>query len=263
MADVRIFTYLPNPRLWKSTIAARLADVEVEIIGAKPNELAGWLWDFDARPLEQVAEVDKAAAERSARTGFSGKLYKSDAFLRAHPFGTVPAAFSGDGRVGIFESNSIMRCVARLAKNGFPIYGADPFEASRIDSYLDTSLVFARDSQIYLLSLGDALTADIHARASAAFDTWMSGIEAGLTDRDYLVGDDVTLADICFVCELTLFSRDRLAKRRLADLALEPITDLTRYPLAAAHYARLCAHEAFAPDMAAYLDKIEAQLAGA
>ena len=30
MADLRIFSYLPNPRIWKSTIAARLCGVEVE-----------------------------------------------------------------------------------------------------------------------------------------------------------------------------------------------------------------------------------------
>ncbi len=36
-------------------------------------------------------------------------------FLIAHPFGSVPAAFSPDGAVGIFESNSIMRAVARDA----------------------------------------------------------------------------------------------------------------------------------------------------
>jgi hypothetical protein len=43
-------------------------------------------------------------------------------FLEAHPFGTVPVAFSPDGRVGIFESNSIMRAVARLGEERFPAY---------------------------------------------------------------------------------------------------------------------------------------------
>jgi hypothetical protein len=41
-----------------------------------------------------------------------------------------------------------MRAVARLGEARFPLYGRDAWEASRIDSFLDVSLVFARDSQI-------------------------------------------------------------------------------------------------------------------
>ena len=81
----------------------------------------------------------------------------------ANPFGTVPAAFSPDGTIGIFESNGIMRAVARLSESRFPLYGRDPFEASRIDSFLDASLLFARVSRIYLLSLmsGNGIARDI------------------------------------------------------------------------------------------------------
>src|SRR5215468_1590231 len=134
MSDLRIFSYLPNPRIWKATIAARLCGVELEIRGAKPAELKDWLWDFDARPL---SEADRGKAQaRAGRVGFKGgTLLKTDAFLAAHPFATVPAAFSPDGETGIFESNSIMRAVARLGKTGPKLYGSDAYEASRIDSF--------------------------------------------------------------------------------------------------------------------------------
>src|SRR6266851_2467649 len=33
MSELRIFSYLPNPRIWKATIAARLPGVEVEVRG--------------------------------------------------------------------------------------------------------------------------------------------------------------------------------------------------------------------------------------
>ena len=36
---VRIFTYFPNPRIWKALIAANLLDVELEVRGDKPNNL--------------------------------------------------------------------------------------------------------------------------------------------------------------------------------------------------------------------------------
>ena len=31
MAQLRIFSYLPNPRVWKATIAARFCGVDVEV----------------------------------------------------------------------------------------------------------------------------------------------------------------------------------------------------------------------------------------
>jgi hypothetical protein len=103
MTQLRIFSYLPNPRIWKATIAARICGVDVEVRGSLPRELQDWLWDFDARPLSEVAPEIAEGAKRVGRIGFSGQqLFKTDSFLAAHPFGTVPAAFSPDGRVGIF-----------------------------------------------------------------------------------------------------------------------------------------------------------------
>src|SRR6201993_3583614 len=175
MTRLRIFSYLPNPRVWKATIAARFCGVELEIRGAPPGELKGWLWDYDARPLA-AGETDTLIA-RKGRTGLAGvQLYKTDAFLEAQPFGTVPAAFAPDGQTGIFESNSIMRAVARLGEDRFPLYGRDVYEASRIDSFLDVSLVFARDSQIYLLALSDGtVDAAVHAGAKQGFANYAAG----------------------------------------------------------------------------------------
>jgi elongation factor 1-gamma len=182
--------------------------------------------------------------------------------MRTHPFGTVPAAFSPDGRVGIFESNSIMRAVARLGATTFPLYGRGPYEASRVDSFLDASLVFARDAQIYLLALlGERVSPEIHARARDAFATYAAGIDQALSpDRDFLVGDDVTLADICFVAEMSLFFNEKARLQALESQGLRPILHATidaEFPRAMAHLARLRTHPAFAPDVEPYLAKLE------
>lgn len=267
MAGLRIFSYLPNPRIWKATIAGRLCGVEVELRGAAPGDLQDWLWDFEARPLTAAdrAGASPGTAAVEARAGFRGRLFKTAAFLDAHPFGTVPAAFGPDGRTGIFESNSIMRAVARLGGTGSTLYGGNAWEAARIDGFLDASLVFARDSQIYLLSFrGDGPTAEIHASAARAFGTWMAGIERALASGGgHLAGPALSLADICFVCEYTLFSRERALHATLARLGLAPILSGAgeAYPRAAAHYAALCAHPAFAPDLEPYLAKLEADAA--
>src|SRR5712691_9341950 len=204
VSQLRIFSYLPNPRIWKATIAARLCGVEVEVRGSSPKELQSWLWDFDARPLASDEHATSADV-RVGKVGFQGaSLHKSGAFLEAHPFGTVPAAFSPDGKTGIFESNSIMRAVARLGEHRFPLYGRDAYEASRIDSFLDASLVFARDAQVYLLSLmSGTVTPEIHSRAREAFAIYAAGINQALSpDREFIVGDNISIADICFVAEL-------------------------------------------------------------
>ncbi len=182
--------------------------------------------------------------------------------MRAHPFGTVPAAFSPDGKTGIFESNSIMRTVARLGERRFPLYGRDAYEASRIDSFLDASLVFARDSQIYLLSLiSGTVPPEIHSRMRDSFGVYLAGINQALSpDREFLVGESVSIADICFVAELALFFNEKARRGELLKKGFEPILHAgveSEFPQAFAHFATLRKHAAFAPDMEAYLKKFE------
>ena len=163
---LKIFSYLPNPRVWKSLITADLCGVEVDVTGAKPGELGTWLWDYDARSLSDSERSDDSPHARTGRRGFSGTLYKTDAFLDAHPFGTVPAAFSPGGSVGVCASNSTLRAAAR-AGNG--TYGRDGYEASRVDSFLDANLVFAREAQVYLLGMDD-LSQESSDRMAAAYE---------------------------------------------------------------------------------------------
>jgi glutathione S-transferase len=266
MSQLRIFSYLPNPRIWKATIAARLCGVEVEVRGGSPKALASWLWDFDARPLSE--EEQRASNDvRVGKVGFQGTpLHKTSAFLEAHPFGAVPAAFSPDGKTGIFESNSIMRAVARLGERNFPLYGPDAYEASRVDSFLDASLVFARDAQIYLLSLmNGTVSAEIQSRARDAFTVYAAGINQALSPaREFLVGNGVTLADICFVAEWSLLFNEKTSAGELQKRGLTPILHAgveADFPRAFAHFSRLGTHPAFAPDVEPYLKKIEAGLA--
>ena len=261
MSDLRIFSYLPNPRIWKATIAARLCGVDVEVRGSSPKELQSWLWDFDAHPLSG-SELAKSADNKTGKVGFTGTLYKTDAFMEAHPFGTVPAAFSPDGKTGIFESNSIMRAVARLGEKRVPLYGCDAYEAARVDSFLDASLVFARDAQIYLLSLiSGKVSSEIHSRMRDGFTVYLGGINQALSpDREFLVGESISIADICFVAELALFFNEKARTAELLKKNLGPILHAgidVEFPRAFGHFAKLSNHPAFVPDVEPYLKKIE------
>ena len=254
MNSIRIFSYLPNPRVYKATIAGRLNGVEIDIRGARPAELTDWLWDFDAHPLTD-AERNNTKTLRSAKKGFSGGIHKTDEFLAAHPFGTVPAAFSSDGRVGVFESNSILRLVARLGDDNCQLYGKDALEATRIDSFLDASLNFAVESQKYLFSFSsnEKLLA-AHASMHEAYEVYMRGIERALAGSSYIVGDTMTIADIAFACELTLFALERHESARFKALDLDSIFERSAADCQRAreHFERLMAHEAFGPDLRDY-----------
>jgi glutathione S-transferase len=265
MSDLRIFSYLPNPRIWKATIAGRLCGVEVEVRGSSPKELSSWLWDFDAHPLSDE-ELSISTDTRAGKVGFSGTLHKTSAFMEAHPFGTVPAAFSPDGKTGIFESNSIMRAVARIGERRFPLYGRDAYEAARVDSFLDASLVFARDSQIYLLSLvNGSVSREIHTRMRDSFKVYLAGINQALSpDREFLVGENISMADICFVAELALFFNEKVRSAELLKNGFDPILHAGidgGFPRAFSHFGRLSKHAAFAPDVEPYLKKIESHRA--
>ncbi|QIO32421.1 glutathione S-transferase [Bradyrhizobium sp. 1(2017)] len=265
MAELRIFSYLPNPRVWKVTIAARFCGVEVEVRGAPPKELRDWLWDYDARPLAEHERVSLSSLARTGRVGLTGsQLFKTDAFMEAQPFGNVPAAFGPNGKIGIFESNSIMRAVARLGESKSTLYGRDAYEASRIDSFLDVSLVFARDSQIYLLALsGGTVDAAVHARAREAFAIYASGIEQALSPRrEALVGTGLSLADICFAAEFALFMNEHARAEQLHKHGLDRILHPAlqdEYPRTFAHFARLVEHVHFQPDLKPYVEKLLAK----
>lgn len=163
---------------------------------------------------------------------------------------------------GIFESNSIARTVARLDAAQLSLYGDDVYQASRIDSFLDASLVFGRDTQAYLLGLRARDLDDTTQRiAAAACSTYLAGIERALVGaRSFLVGDSISLADICFACELTMLWYERPQRAWLAAQAYAPALPAdfgSRYPRAAAHFAALRGHPAFAPDLEAHLAHLE------
>ena len=149
---LRIFSYLPNPRVWKAEIAAKISGIPLEILGDKPSEIPNWLWDVEPKKINDSEKRNLSSFEKKGKRGFSSSLFKTDKFLELIPFGTVPAAFSLDGKIGIFESNSILRAVARQDEVN-NLYGETIFDASRIDSFLDSGLVFSREHQEYLFGL--------------------------------------------------------------------------------------------------------------
>ena len=128
-----------------------------------------------------------------------------------NPFGTVPVAFNPKGTIGIFESNSILRLIARLGKNKLNLYGRNIFIKSRIDSFLDVSLVFGALTQPFFAFFEfkkKKTPKSNNYRCRNAFITYMNGIENSLklNKTKFLISDDLSIADICFFCEFMQFT---------------------------------------------------------
>ena len=255
--EIRVFSYLPNPRVWKSMIAARLGKVDIKIIGDKPKNLSNWLWDFDALKIDP-SELDQIEEfKRISKRGFKGALYKTDKFLKKHPFGTVPAGFNSDGSEGIFESNSIMRAVARLSKDKSLYGGDDAFKQSRIDSFLDANLVFAREFQVYVLEI-NSLNKYLYKRMQSAYLFYLDGIEKVLSFDKFISGNTITIADISFVCDVAQFLRERDNKKIIEEQGYEIISKNFEkdFPLSLKHLKDLSERDEFKEIMSNYLDKI-------
>ena len=254
---IRVFSYLPNPRVWKSMIAAKLGKVDIKIIGDKPSNLSNWLWDFDAEEIDPSELGHIEEYKRISKRGFKGVLYKTDKFLEKHPFGTVPAGFNSNGSEGIFESNSIMRAVARLSKDK-SLYGDDDaFKQSRIDSFLDANLIFAREFQVYVLEI-KSLNQILYKRMQSAYLFYLDGIEKALSLDKFISGNIITIADISFVCDLAQFLRERDNKEVIEEQGYEIISKNfeKEFPLSLKHLKDLSKKREFKEIMSNYLDKI-------
>ena len=78
--EIRIFSYLPNPRIWKTTITSRLSGVNLDIIGTSPESIKDWLWDFNARKLTKKDRAEFHNNTTQGKMGFAVRLYKTNKF---------------------------------------------------------------------------------------------------------------------------------------------------------------------------------------
>ena len=251
---LKIFSYLPNPRVWKAEIAAKIAGIPVEIIGDKPSEIPNWLWDIKPKKLTDADKKKLKQFVRIGKRGFSSALYKTDDFIKLIPFGTVPAAFSPDGKIGIFESNSILRAVARQDDTN-NLYGKDSFEASRIDSFLDSGLVFSREHQEYLFGLKD-MNETLYQRMTSAYEFFLNGIEESLKNTKFIGFDYLTIVDISFFCDFSQFLREGHYADDLKEKGYTLVSEnfASDYPKTYHHLLKLSKVEEFSSVIGTYLD---------
>ena len=127
--------------------------------------------------------------------------------------------------------------------------------ASRIDSFLDAGLVFAREAQVYLLGMNQ-VSSDLHARMAGAYEFFLGGVEAALHQYPHLAGEELSIADISFVCDFAQFLREGHYLEQLEAQGLQPVSlnGRERFPKAYAHMVKLSETDAFSKHMGTYLN---------
>lgn len=77
--------------------------------------------------------------------------------------------------------------------------------------------------------------------------------------RGTLVGNSITLADVCFAAELALFMNEHAWVKQLSERGLDKILHpcvRDDYPLVFAHFDRLVDHQHFRQDLKPYVEKL-------
>jgi elongation factor 1-gamma len=164
---LKLYTYMPNYRAWKTLIAAAYNDIKIDV---PPFEL----------------HKDNVTPE----------------FLAKNPLGKVPVLETPHGC--IFESNAIARYVTRLRQDT-DLCGCGFFESSQVDQWIDFSANELEPTRaIWLFPLSGFLQYDAEAYQSAKQDVakTLGVLNQHLESRTYLVGEKITLADIVIVSAL-------------------------------------------------------------
>lgn len=165
--EQKLYTYPGNWRVFKILIAAEYNGVDIEL------------------PAFDMA-----------------KDLKTKEFLAKTPVGKVPVLETAEG--SIFESGAIARYVARLRQDT-GLYGKTFFEAGQVESWLEFStheLEVPVSTWISPILGWGKFNAAANAKAKEDVKKALQVLENHLHLRTYLVGDQITLADIVIASAL-------------------------------------------------------------
>ena len=95
-----------------------------------------------------------------------------------------------------------------------------------------------------------------YKRVSAAYEFYLSGIEQALNESPFISGENLSIADISFVCDVAQFLREGhyedVLKDRGFDLVANNFKD--EYPKTFTHLFSLAKREEFSLVIGTYLD---------
>jgi elongation factor 1-gamma len=164
---LKIYSYPNNPNANKALIVAKYYDLEVE---TTPNFRMG---------------IDNETTE----------------FKKLNPNGTVPVLETSEG--AIYETAAIVRYLGRLSKGN--LYGKTVFENGLVDQWIDwCQWNIDLPAMAWLYPIKGFVPDNLNRTKKAKTDVRKALLllNEHLTERNYLVGEEITIADIFVVCSL-------------------------------------------------------------
>ena len=81
------------------------------------------------------------------------------------------------------------------------------------------------------------MTPELYERMAAAYEFYLDGIDQALKSSEYLAGNELSIADIAFVCDLAQFLLERRMAEQLGAVGKRPVAENIRedYPYAYKH----------------------------
>lgn len=126
----------------------------------------------------------------------------TDEFRKKSPLGKVPVLDTPQG--SLFESNAIARYVARLRRDT-NLYGVSFFDSAQVDSWIDFcshEIELAATMWFYPVLGYMPYNENATQKAKQTLANALTVLDNHLADKTYLVGDNITLADITIVSAL-------------------------------------------------------------
>jgi len=128
-------------------------------------------------------------------------------FLKKNPNGKIPVLETEHGC--LFESNTIFRYIARIAKDS-KLYGTSTYEESVIDQHLDWFISSFEPVYLHVsmpIRGKSPYNKETFDKATEALKEMLKVVEEILKNNQYLVGNNITLADIYLVQMLSFLFR--------------------------------------------------------
>ena len=148
--------------------------------------------NFRAHKILTVAAYANVNVE-STKIAYGVDNETAEYLRNCHPLGRQPVLQTEEGY--LFESNAIVRYLARLDKSNTGLYGRTPYEASQVDMWLDFALS-EMDTKTYHYVLNALFGTAVPADANDNVSTFLCALDAWLETRTFLVGERQTVADI-------------------------------------------------------------------
>eukprot|EP00112_Aurelia_sp_Birch-Aquarium-sp1_P012904 Seg272.3 transcript_id=Seg272.3/GoldUCD/mRNA.D3Y31 product="Elongation factor 1-gamma" protein_id=Seg272.3/GoldUCD/D3Y31 len=170
---------------------------------------AGTLYTYpdNFRAFKALIAAEYSGAKVKTADFEFGKTNKSPDFLKKFPLGKVPAFEDNDGNC-LYESNAIAYYVASEA-----LHGSNRLDACLVQQYInfaDNEILPSACTWVFPTLGLKQFNKQEHEKAVAHIKKCLELLNNALLTRTFLVGERVTLADICVCCNLLMLFKQVL-----------------------------------------------------